>query len=62
MNYSKRTLEFSMDNAAFEDNPQREAGRILRLVIERIESGEEFGTIKDMNENTVGKWDLWGET
>lgn len=58
MNYRKLTLEFSMTNAAFEDYPRQEAAQILRKIAGQLENGSEYGNIRDLNGNTIGKWDM----
>lgn len=55
------TLKVDTDNAAFADDPAPELARILRLVAERIEAGDEFHyyqTIRDANGNDVGRYAL----
>lgn len=53
----KFTLAFTMGNAAF-DGPGRpdEVVRILKTIIEQIESDSEGEAIYDLNGNAVGKW------
>ncbi len=46
-------IEFSTDNAAFEDYPD-ERRRIVRVAMARNEHGETSGTLMDTNGNTVG--------
>lgn len=58
MEYKKLTLEFSMTNAAFEDYPRQEAAQILRKIAGQLENGSEYGNIRDLNGNTIGKWDM----
>ena len=56
------TLSIETDNDAFV--PMRkewmgesyEITRILKEVVIQLESGKEFGTIKDINGNAVGNW------
>lgn len=54
-------LHFDTSNEAFSDSPAREAARILRKVARRLESGETDGRIRDVNGNTVGRFDLTEE-
>jgi hypothetical protein len=48
------TLSIETDNDAFTNG--EEIARILKEVVIQLESGKEFGTIKDINGNTVGDW------
>lgn len=50
--------EFSTGNAAFDDAPASEAGRILREIARKIEQGESLGggPIHDTNGNRIGQW------
>jgi hypothetical protein len=61
------TLTIKTGNAAFEDNEASEITRILREIANDIESRTRFigrgdttltGTCRDINGNTVGKWEL----
>ena len=49
-------LEFSTDNAAFEDS--LEVVRILERIAQNVKGGDTFGAVKDSNGNTVGRWSL----
>jgi hypothetical protein len=52
-------LHFSTTNAAFEGEPLTEVARILRDLADRVErttGGYPFGTVRDINGNTVGHW------
>jgi len=54
-------LEFSTDNAAFDDDVQGEVARILRAVADGLEDGPILNTerpVRDVNGNTVGSWEL----
>lgn len=56
----KFQLYVHTDNAAFDDQAT-ELARILRLVADKIEQGEDysmFRTIFDVNGNDVGRWAL----
>ena len=52
------TLEFSMDNAAFDDNPLVEAARILREAAGMLDTGTDNGKLRDVNGNTVGRFEV----
>jgi len=52
------TLNFSTDNAAFDDFAEREIANILRNVAERFTNGQVEGSIQDHNGNTVGSFKL----
>jgi hypothetical protein len=45
---------------ALDDNPIEETARILREVADRLEMGNESGTLYDYNGNAVGSWALMG--
>lgn len=47
-------IKIKMDNAAFEDNPQAEAARILRKFADQYENGTTTRSLMDINGNTVG--------
>lgn len=50
------TVKFETDNAAFEDENMRyETARILREIAERIETGMQYGPVRDANGNTIGE-------
>ena len=55
-------LEFSTDNAAFEDNGQETRAHEVQLILLRISAklahGDTFGAVKDSNGNTIGRWSL----
>ena len=50
------TLEFSTENAAFEDS--LEVVVILERIAQKVKGGDTFGAVKDSNGNTVGRWSL----
>lgn len=55
----KFQLEFDADNAAFAGNDwQPETVRILTEVARRVEMGDNSGTIRDSNGNTVGRFEF----
>lgn len=55
-------IEFRTDNAAFDDRPATEAGRILREIARQIEQGEHMdgAMIFDENGNRIGRWTWTG--
>ena len=48
------TMTVESANAAFEDEPDEEMARILRIVAEKIDDGYMAGPLLDRNGNTVG--------
>lgn len=46
----------TMDNAAFEEEPLTELGRILFEMGVRIGNGHRDGDLLDVNGNQVGEW------
>ena len=52
-------VKFNMDNAAFdgEDGGKQEAVRLLRKIVDEIESGVTGAYIFDVNGNRIGEWD-----
>jgi len=54
--FEKFVVKISTGNAAFEDDLKGETIRILREIIDRIESGEGCGSAVDENGNKVGLW------
>ncbi len=55
------TINMTCDNAAFEDNPEREVARILRNLAQTLRNGPAsrfYETIFDVNGNDVGWWRL----
>jgi hypothetical protein len=53
-------LAIETDNASFESYPQGELAWILRVIAERLTSGEDEGSIMDSNGNDVGWYSLFG--
>jgi len=51
-------LEFSTDNAAFEDDPAGEVADILVDIRSKVMSGRKAGRIMDSNGNKVGSWEM----
>ncbi len=65
------TLRIKTSNAAFRDEnvddedsdvhadaARQEVARILRSIADRIDAGDDSGTIHDSNGNSVGRYDL----
>lgn len=50
-------LECDCDSAAFEDDPDGERVRILKLVAQRA-AMDDHGAIYDSNGNYIGSWGL----
>ena len=57
------SMNLDSDNQAFADDPKGEVTRLLKSVIEKIENGDEFSDLYDINGNLVGDWclDVSGE-
>ena len=56
-------IEFSTDNAAFQDNAF-EVASVLEKLAEQLDdepSADDSGTIRDSNGNTIGGW-TWSES
>ena len=52
-------LEINTGNAAFDgDNKEYEICRILESISRKIEDGQTYGKLIDINGNNVGKWTL----
>ncbi len=51
------TLKFETDNSAFEDMGE-EIKRILHVAAVRVLDGESVGSIRDINGNRIGEWEL----
>lgn len=52
----KLSIEFSTDNAAFEDDFSLSCFEILDGISQDIVGGWRSGKIKDWNGNTIGAW------
>ncbi|CRI66753.1 hypothetical protein THIOKS13070009 [Thiocapsa sp. KS1] len=54
---SELTIEMSLDNAAFEDDPAPEIARILRQLADKLEGRgiDDEILLRDINGNRVGK-------
>jgi hypothetical protein len=60
----KFTLEFDMDNAAFDDEESgvsRGAQEVLNGIAEKVGGGRRDGVIFDHNGNRIGRWAIEGE-
>tara|TARA_R100000458_G_C8102918_1_gene128877 strand:- start:137 stop:337 length:201 start_codon:yes stop_codon:yes gene_type:complete len=62
----KFNLTCDLDNAAFDDCSGLELSRILGSVINKLEyiselTTDDHGKVKDMNGNTVCKWEILEE-
>ena len=53
-------IEFKTDNDAFYDDKHYACYQILVDISEKVIEGTESGTIKDINGNKIGQWDLNG--
>lgn len=51
-------IEFSTDNAAFDQDRDREIGVILSNILAGFRQGSTSGVIHDTNGNRIGFWDL----
>ncbi|USN14348.1 hypothetical protein KABACHOK_05350 [Brevundimonas phage vB_BpoS-Kabachok] len=52
-------LEIETGNAAFDDGDKAyEIARILRALADRVENGDEAGSVRDVNGNKVGSFDV----
>lgn len=54
----KAKIEITMNNAAFEDQPATELARILRECAVYSEEGATEMTLRDINGNKVGKFEV----
>ena len=55
----KFKMEVNMDNAAFDEMPERELSVILADVIRAfLIEGKTYGNCADRNDNTVGHWGI----
>ena len=52
----RNVASLPLNNAAFEFDPRPELARILREVADKIESGANGGTMRDVNGNRIGDW------
>lgn len=54
----KFKLDIEMDNAAFEEFPEKELIRILRNTEDQIRNGKTYGNLIDYNGNSCGQWGI----
>ena len=54
----KFELSFNMDNAAFDEYPEKEVDRILMVISRCVTIGYTYGNIRDFNGNTIGTWNI----
>ena len=54
----KFKLEFNMDNASFDDDPENEILNTLVDVGKYVLRGLTSRTIQDLNGNTIGNWEI----
>lgn len=55
------TLKINMDNDAFTEHPIHELRQCIQEVAESLsfsDSTSQYGSIKDINGNTVGQWEI----
>lgn len=59
MKFNRLNLEIDgFGNAAFAEDPKMEIARILREAAKKIEDDHVGGNLKDINGNTVGRWEI----
>ena len=51
-------IEYSTDNAAFDEELMDEVDRISRDISGKVREGIVEGGIKDINGNTIGHWEV----
>jgi hypothetical protein len=51
-------LKFSLANEAFDNLMSIEIARILREIAKQVERGADPANIRDINGNTIGKWQI----
>ena len=51
-------INFGTDNAVFDDKAGSETCRILRSIAKKIENGDLYGPVRDVNGNLIGNWEL----
>jgi hypothetical protein len=55
---AKFTCQFTMDNAAFDEDYGTAAQGVLEAVAEKVGSYRTGGKIRDVNGNTIGSWKI----
>lgn len=59
MKYKSFRLDITdMDDAAMNEYPREEVARILRETAEKVQNGNDYGYLRDINGNKVGHWSL----
>jgi len=63
---NKMTIEFNLDNAAFDDYPFAETSRILHSIADKVKTGSDGGIVRDINGNSIGDYyieteEMWDE-
>lgn len=51
-------IEFSTENAAFDEYGDAEVSRILEEIAHKVRCGYDHGTIIDINGNKIGFWEM----
>ena len=51
-------IQFSTDNAAFDEYGEYQLEVIFERIIQRVNHGETDGKIQDINGNNIGEWSL----
>ena len=51
-------INFSTDNASFDEYGDAEVRRILEDIADRVERGYGYGPVIDINGNHIGEWSL----
>ena len=51
-------LNFNMDNAAFDDAPEKECADILRWIGTKVRQGKTSAAILDANGLKIGAWEI----
>ena len=51
-------IEFETDNSAFND-PATEISRILMIIAKSVANGNTAGSIRDINGNRIGQYDIY---
>jgi hypothetical protein len=54
-NYKTVAITINTENAAFEEDPGAEVARILRVLANSLERGDEPSSVYDFNGNIVGR-------
>lgn len=52
------TLSVDLSNAAFDEDPHAELGRLLKEASRRVAQGDTAGSMRDYNGNHVGTWKI----